>query len=142
MIASMWIGNLILLLLNLPLIGIWVKLLSVPYRLLYPGILLVGCLGVYSVGNSAFDVMMAAAFGLLGYVFVRLNCDRTSFLLGFILGPLFEENLRRAMIFSGGDATVFLRRPISLVLLMLGTALLLATATSAMARVRQEALSA
>jgi putative tricarboxylic transport membrane protein len=142
MIASMWIGNLILLLLNLPLIAIWVKLLTVPYRLLYPAILLVGCLGVYSVGNSAFDVMMAAAFGVVGYVFVRLHCDRTSFLLGFILGPLFEENLRRAMIFSGGDATVFLRRPISLVLLMLGTALLLATATSAMARVRQEALSA
>ena len=98
MIASMWIGNVLLFLLNMPLIGLWVKLLTVPYRLLYPAILLVGCLGVYSVSNSTFDVFMSAAFGLLGYVFVTLDCDRTSFLLGFILGPLLEENLRRAII--------------------------------------------
>ena len=140
MIASMWIGNVLLFLLNMPLIGLWVKLLTVPYRLLYPAILLVGCLGVYSVSNSTFDVFMAAAFGLLGYSFVRLECDRTSFLLGFILGPLLEENLRRAMIFSGGDATVFVRRPISLALLLLGAALVVAMARPAVARIRNEAL--
>ena len=140
MIASMWIGNVLLFLLNMPLIGLWVSLLTVPYRLLYPAILLVGCLGVYSVSNSTFDVFMSAAFGLLGYVFVRLECDRTSFLLGFILGPLLEENLRRAMIFSGGDATVFVRRPISLALLLLGAALMVAIARPAVARIRNEAL--
>ena len=128
MIASMWIGNVILLLLNLPLIGLWVKLLTVPYRLLYPAILLIGCLGVYSISNSTFDVFASGAFGLLGYLFVKLDCDRTSFLLGFILGPLLEENLRRAMTFSGGDATVFVRRPISLALLLLGAVLMVAIA--------------
>jgi TctA family transporter len=124
-IVSMWIGNAILLGLNLPLIPLWVKLLNVPYRFLYPSILVVGSVGVYSVSNSSVDVLMAAAFGLLGFVFIQLEFDRASFLLGYILGPMLEENLRRALTFAAGDASVFVRRPASLVLLLLATTLLL-----------------
>ena len=127
-IVSMWIGNAILLGLNLPLIRFWVKLLNVPYRFLYPSILVVGSVGVYSVSHSTFDVLMAAAFGLLGYVFIRLEFDRTSFLLGYILGPMLEENLRRALTFAGGDASVFVRRPVTLLLLLTAGTLLLARA--------------
>jgi TctA family transporter len=97
LIVSMWIGNLMLVVLNLPLIGIWVKLLQVPYRLLYPAILLFCCIGVYSINNSVFDVFMTAGFGILGWIFVKLECEPAPLLLGFILGPMMEENLRRAM---------------------------------------------
>src|SRR5713226_8433114 len=98
MIASMWIGNLLLVVLNLPLIGIWIKLLSVPYRILYPAILLFSCIGVYSLNNSAVDVALALAFGFLGYVFIKLDCEPAPLLLGFVLGPMMEENLRRTLL--------------------------------------------
>ncbi|KIU45121.1 MULTISPECIES: tripartite tricarboxylate transporter permease [Pseudomonas] len=119
LIVSMWIGNLLLLVLNLPLVGIWVRLLSVPYRLLYPSILLFCCIGVYSVNNSLFDVLLTVAFGLLGYLFIKLRCEPAPLLLGYLLGPLMEENLRRAMLLSRGDPTVFVTRPLSLTLLIL-----------------------
>jgi putative tricarboxylic transport membrane protein len=125
LIVSMWVGNLLLLLLNLPLVGIWVKLLSVPYRLLYPAILLFCCIGVYSVNNSLFDVLLTVLFGLLGYLLIKLRCEPAPLLLGFILGPMMEENLRRAMLLSRGDATVFFTRPLSLTLLLLSLGLIL-----------------
>ena len=102
-----------LVVLNLPLIGIWVKLLQVPYRLLYPAILLFCCIGVYSINNNAFDVFMTALFGVLGYLFFKLDCEPAPLLLGFILGPMMEENLRRALLLSRGDPTVFVTRPMS-----------------------------
>jgi len=139
MIASMWIGNLMLVILNLPLIGMWVKLLTVPYRLLYPSILLFICVGVYSLSNQPFDVMLAALFGLLGYVFVKLECEPAPLILGFILGPLMEENLRRAMLLSRSDATVFFTKPISGVLLGVAIALLLITLAPAVRNTREVA---
>jgi len=123
-VASMWVGNLLLVVLNLPLIGIWVRLLKVPYRLLYPAILLFCCIGVYSVSNSTFDVVLTAAFGVLGYLFIKLQCEPAPLLLGFILGPLMEENLRRALRLSRGDPSVFFTQPLSLAML-LGAAILL-----------------
>ncbi|TNC61822.1 tripartite tricarboxylate transporter permease [Rubellimicrobium roseum] len=118
-IASMWIGNLMLIVLNLPLIGIWVKLLKVPYHILFPIIIAFSSIGVYSVKGNAFDLFAVAAFGLLGYVFLKLRCEPAPLLLGFVLGPLLEENLRRAMILGRGDPSVFLTRPISAALLAL-----------------------
>jgi putative tricarboxylic transport membrane protein len=117
LIASMWIGNLMLIILNLPLIGIWVKLLTVPYRFLYPAILCFCCIGLYTLDNSTFQVFMAAGFGLLGHLFYKLGCEPAPLLLGFVLGPLMEENLRRALLLSRGDWTVFLTRPLSATLL-------------------------
>jgi TctA family transporter len=125
LIASMWIGNLMLVVLNLPLIGMWIKLLTVPYRLLYPAILLFCCIGVYSLSNSTFDVYVTAAFGLLGYAFAKLECEPAPLILGFVLGPLMEENLRRALLLSRGDPTVFVTRPLSLVMLVAALGLLL-----------------
>jgi len=125
LIASMWIGNALLVLLNLPLIGLWVRLLKVPYRLLYPAILLFCCIGIYSVNQSAMEVAFAVGFGVLGYLFIKLDCEPAPLLLGFVLGPLMEENLRRAMLLAHGDATVFLTRPLSAALLAL-TVLLIA----------------
>jgi putative tricarboxylic transport membrane protein len=125
LIVSMWVGNLLLLLLNLPLVGIWVKLLSVPYRLLYPAILLFCCIGVYSVNNSLFDVLLTVLFGLFGYLLIKLRCEPAPLLLGFILGPMMEENLRRAMLLSRGDPSVFVSRPLSLTLLLLSLGLIL-----------------
>ena len=113
LIASMWIGNVMLLILNLPLIGIWVKMLTVPYRLLYPSILVFMAIGVYSLSNSPFDVLLMAIFGILGVVFVKLECEPAPLILGFILGPMMEENLRRALMMSHGDPMVFFTKPIS-----------------------------
>ena len=113
LISSMWIGNAMLLILNLPLIGIWIKLLTVPYRILFPSILVFMTIGVYSLSNSPFDILMLALFGILGYIFVKLDCEPAPLILGFILGPLMEENLRRAMVMSQGDATSLLTQPIS-----------------------------
>jgi putative tricarboxylic transport membrane protein len=124
MIASMWIGNLMLVIINLPMIGIWVKLLTVPYRLLYPAILLFCCIGAYSLNNSVFDVYVVAAFGVIGYVFYKLGCEPVPFLLGFVLGPQMEENFRRAMLLSRGDPMTFLERPLSLGLLIVAALLL------------------
>nr|WP_246849658.1 tripartite tricarboxylate transporter permease [Rubellimicrobium arenae] len=118
-ITSMWIGNLMLIVLNLPLIGIWVKLLKVPYHLLFPIIIAFSSIGVYSVKGNVFDLFTVAFFGLLGYAFLKLRCEPAPLLLGFVLGPLLEENLRRAMILGRGDPSVFLTRPISASLLVL-----------------------
>ena len=128
LIASMWIGNLILVVLNLPLIGIWVQLLKVPYRLLYPAILVFCGIGVYSINNNPFDVTVTAVFGLLGYVFYKLRCEPAPLILGFILGPMMEENLRRAMLLSRGDPTVFFTRPLSLGLLVAAAILIVIVA--------------
>ena len=125
LIASMWIGNLMLVVLNLPLIGMWVKLLQVPYRMLYPAILLFCSIGVYSVNNTSFDVMLTALFGLLGVIFAKLECEPAPLLLGFVLGPLMEENLRRALLLSRGDPTVFFTRPLSASMLAVAAGLLL-----------------
>jgi TctA family transporter len=118
-IASMWIGNLLLVILNLPLIGLWVKLLTVPYKVLFPIIMGFCMIGVYSVRSNVYDLYAVAAFGLLGYVLLKLRCEPAPLLLGFVLGPLLEENLRRAMILGRGDPTVFVTRPISAVILAL-----------------------
>jgi putative tricarboxylic transport membrane protein len=139
LIASMWIGNLMLVILNLPLIGIWVQLLKVPYRLLYPAILVFCCIGVYSINNNSFDVTMTAVFGVIGYLFFKLRCEPAPLILGFILGPMMEENLRRAMLLSRGDATVFFTRPLSLGLLILAAALIVIVALPQISKKREEA---
>jgi putative tricarboxylic transport membrane protein len=125
MIASMWIGNLMLVIINLPLIGIWVQLLKVPYRFLYLAILLFCAIGVYTVNNSYSAVIIAAFFGVVGFMLMRLECEPAPMILGFVLGPLMEENLRRAMKISGGDPMIFVQRPISLGLLIAAGLLLL-----------------
>jgi TctA family transporter len=139
MIASMWVGNLMLVVLNLPLIGMWIKLLTIPYRMLYPAILLFCCVGVYSLSNSPFDVMQTAVFGVVGYIWVKLECEPAPLILGFILGPLMEENLRRAMLLSRGDATVFFQRPISLTMLLIAALLLVIVLAPAVRKKREEA---
>ena len=122
-VASMWIGNLMLLVLNLPLVGIWIRLLMIPYRLLYPAILVFCCIGVYSVHNSTFDVALAAGFGVLGMIFKQLRCSPAPLALALILEPVLEDNLRRSMIISHGDPTVFVTHPISLGILIFTAAL-------------------
>jgi TctA family transporter len=117
MVASMWIGNLMLLVINMPLIGIWVRLLSVPYRLLYPAILLFCVIGIYGTNTSPGQLALCAVFAAFGYVLVRFGCEPAPLVLGFILGPLMEENLRRSLVISRGDPIVFIERPISAVLL-------------------------
>ena len=139
LIASMWIGNLMLVVLNLPMIGLWVKLLRVPYRLLYPAILLFCCIGVYSLQNNVFDVMLTVVFGVLGWIFVKFECEPAPLLLGFILGPLMEENLRRALLLSRRAPTVFFTRPLSLAMLALAGFLLLIIVLPAVRKTRQEA---
>jgi TctA family transporter len=139
MIASMWIGNLMLVVINLPMIGIWVKLLTVPYRFLAPAILLFCCIGAYSLQNSTFHVMQVAAFGVLGYIFARLGCEGAPFLLGLVLGPQMEEYFRRAMLLSRGDPMVFLERPISLGLLITTALLLILMALPSIKKARKQA---
>ncbi|WP_439612414.1 tripartite tricarboxylate transporter permease [Reyranella sp.] len=139
MIASMWIGNAMLVIINLPMIGIWVKLLTVPYRFLAPAILLFCCIGAYSLQNSTFHVMQVAVFGVLGYIFVRLGCEGAPFLLGLVLGPQMEEYFRRAMLLSRGNPMVFLERPISLGLLITTALLLLLMAIPSFKKARKEA---
>src|SRR5216117_3819829 len=138
MIASMWVGNLMVVV-NLPLIGMWIKLLMVPYRILYPAILVFCCIGVYSISNSPFDVMQTAAFGVVGYIFVKLECEPAPLILGFILGPLMEENLRRAMLLSRGDPLVFFQRPISLTMLLIAGLLLTVVVAPTVRKKREEA---
>ena len=125
--------------LNLPLIGIWIKLLQVPYRLLYPAILLFCAIGVYSTNNTSFDVMQTAAFGFLGVVFMKLECEPAPLLLGFVLGPMMEENLRRALLLSRGDPTVFVTRPLSLVMLLMAVALIVIIVLPNVRKTREEA---
>jgi putative tricarboxylic transport membrane protein len=114
LIASMWIGNAMLVVLNLPMIGLWVKLLQVPYRFLFPAIMAFSAIGVYSVNNSSYEIYLTALFGVIGFVWIRLGCSPAPMLLGFVLGPMMEEHLRRAMLMSKGDPSVFVTRPISL----------------------------
>jgi putative tricarboxylic transport membrane protein len=139
LIASMWIGNAMLVILNLPLIGLWVKLLSVPYRLLFPAIMSFMVIGVYSVNNLDLDVYMMVLFGVLGYVFVKLKCEPAPLILAFVLGPLMEENLRRALLISRGDPTVFVTRPISAAFLIATVILLLILVVPSVRKKRDEA---
>jgi putative tricarboxylic transport membrane protein len=139
LIASMWIGNLMLVVLNLPLIGMWIKLLAVPYRMLYPAILLFCAIGVYTVNNTSFDVMQTAFFGLLGVLFAKLECEPAPLLLGFVLGPMMEENLRRALLLSRGDPFVFMQRPISAGLLIAAVLLIVIIGLPNVKRKREEA---
>jgi putative tricarboxylic transport membrane protein len=138
LIASMWIGNLMLLVLNLPLVGVWVKLLTVPYKLLFPGIIIFSVIGIYTMGSNAFDLYTLAIFGALGYALIKLDCEPAPLLLGFVLGPMLEEHLRRAMLFSLGDPTIFVTRPISAVLLGLAALALIALALPAIAGKREQ----
>src|SRR5438105_5107742 len=140
LIASMWIGNLMLLVLNLPLVGVWIKLLAVPYQLLFPAIFVFCCIGAYSVDNKVFDVYEIAALSALGYVLLKLDCEPAPMVLGFILGPMMEENLRRAMMISFGDPAVFLTRPLSAAFLIAAAALLVAIALPALRAKREEAM--
>ncbi|MBB3899362.1 tripartite tricarboxylate transporter permease [Roseococcus suduntuyensis] len=125
LVASFWIGNVLLVILNLPLIGMWVKLLQIPYRFLFPSILMFIAIGVFSVNNNTFDIFMVLIFGVFGYFLMLLRFEPAPLLLGYILGPLMEEHLRRAMLLSRGDATVFVTRPISAAFIFVTTALLL-----------------
>ncbi|MGQ0547607.1 MAG: tripartite tricarboxylate transporter permease, partial [Betaproteobacteria bacterium] len=137
LIASMWIGNLMLVVLNLPLIGIWIRLLTIPYRFLYPSILVFMAIGVFSLSNNPWDVLIMAVFGLIGYVCVKLECEPAPMILGFILGPLMEENLRRAMLLSRGDPTVFFTKPISAGFMIAAVLLLVAVALPALRKKRE-----
>lgn len=138
LVASMWIGNLMLVIINLPLIGIWVKLLSIPYRLLYPCILMFCCIGIYSINNSTFDVIMAGAFGIVGYWMIKYDFEPAPLALGWVLGPLLEENLRRAMLLSHGDPTVFVTRPISAGLLFFAFILVVVAVLPSIRKRREE----
>jgi putative tricarboxylic transport membrane protein len=137
-IASMWIGNLMLIILNLPLIGLWVRLLKVPYHVLFPIIMAFCSIGVYSVNSNAYDLYAVAAFGFFGYLLIKLRCEPAPLLLGFVLGPLLEENLRRAMILGRGDPTTFLTRPISATLLALTVLVLVIVLMPAVRKKRAE----
>jgi TctA family transporter len=128
LIASMWIGNLMLVILNLPLVGLWASMLKVPYRLLFPAIMAFSAIGIFSVNNSPMEVYLAAIFGVLGFVWMKLGFNLTPMLLGFVLGPLMEENLRRAMLMARGDVSVFVTRPISLAFMVITGLILLAVA--------------
>jgi TctA family transporter len=139
LIASRWVGNAMLVVLNLPMIGIWIRLLTVPYRMLYPAILLFCAIGVYTVNNTSFDVMQTAAFGFLGVLFVKLEMEPAPLLLGFVLGPMMEENLRRALLLSRGDPLVFMTRPISAGLLIAAALLIIVIALPNMRSKREEA---
>jgi TctA family transporter len=135
----MWIGNFMLVIINLPMVGIWVRLLTVPYRLLFPAILLLCSIGVYGVNNSWVEVAITAGFGIVGYVFYKLGCEPAPLVLALVLGPLMEENLRRALLISRGDPTVFVQRPISAILLLMALALVIAFVLPSMKKTRQEA---
>jgi len=139
MVASMWIGNLMLLVINLPMLGIWVKLLSVPYRLLYPAVLLFCVIGVYSTNSTFAQIALTAIFSVFGYVLLKFGCEPAPMVLGFILGPLMEENLRRSLVISRGDPMVFIERPISAVLLALTIAAIALIVLPQIRKKREEA---
>jgi TctA family transporter len=138
LIASMWIGNAMLVILNLPLIGLWVSLLRIPYNILFPAIIAFCCIGVYSVNNSAFAVYLVTISGLVGYLLMKLECEPAPFILGFILGPMLEEHLRRAMLISGGDLSVFVTRPISAGLLAVAAITLFIVSRPSVQKQREE----
>jgi len=139
LIASMWIGNLMLIILNLPLIGMWIKLLTIPYKWLFPAIVLFCAIGVYSTNNNTWDVWMVAIFGVVGYGFIKLGCEPAPLMLGFILGPMMEENLRRALLLSRGEWSVLVTRPISLGLLLMAALLLVIVLLPSVKAKREEA---
>jgi putative tricarboxylic transport membrane protein len=138
LVASMWIGNLMLVVLNLPLIGLWVKLLEVPYRLLFPAIMAFSAIGIYSVNNSSFEIYLTALFGVLGFVWGKLGFPPAPLLLGFVLGPMMEENLRRAMLMAKGDPSVFVTRPISLGFIIITVGILVVMVAPAVKKRRAE----
>src|SRR6266566_3947707 len=138
MITSMWIGNLMLIIINLPLVGIWVRLLRVPYRLMFPSIVIFCAIGIYSINNAPVDVILAGAFGLLGYWLIKHDFEPAPLLLGMVLGPLMEENLRRALLISRGDATVFFTRPLSAVLMATAAFLLVLALLPSLRKKRDE----
>ena len=139
LIVSMWIGNFFLVVLNLPMIGLWVKMIMVPYHRLYPAILMFCAIGVFSLNNSEFDVWLMALFGLFGYICAKLDAEPAPMLLGFIIGPMMEEYLRRAMLLSHSDPLVFVQRPISATMLALAAAALVVVMLPAMQKKREEA---
>jgi TctA family transporter len=139
LIVSMWIGNLMLVILNLPLVGLWVKLLKVPYRILFPAILVFCTIGVYSLNYNVFDIWMTAAFGLVGYIWAKLKCEGAPLLLGLVLGPMMEENFRRALLLARGDYTTFITRPLSATLLVLSLILVILVALPSVKKKREEA---
>ena len=138
LIASMWVGNFMLIILNLPLIGIWIKLLTVPYRFLFPAIMTFCCIGLYTLNNSPFDVYIGAFFALVGYTFYKLGCEPAPLLLGFILGPMMEENLRRALLLSRGDWFTFLTRPLSAGLLIAAALMIVIVMLPSISKKREE----
>jgi TctA family transporter len=138
-VVSMWIGNLMLIILNLPLIGMWVRVIMIPYQYLYPGILVFCAIGVFSLKNAQFDIYLMGLFGVLGYVFSKLGCEAAPMLLAFILGPLMEEYLRRAMLLSRGNPWVFLQRPISATLLVIAVLALCSVLIPSFSKTREEA---
>jgi TctA family transporter len=140
LVASMWVGNLMLLVLNLPLIGLWVKLLAVPYRLLFPAIFVFCCIGVFTVDNKIFDIYVLAALSAVAYVLLKLDCEPAPLILGFILGPMMEEQMRRAMMINFGDVTIFLTRPISACFLIAAAAMMLLIALPSLRAKREVAL--
>lgn len=140
MTASMWIGNLMLVIINLPLIGIWVQLLNVPYRMLFPAIIIFACIGVFSVNYSVFDLGTTAFFGALGYLFIRLRCEPAPFILAFVLGPMIEENFRRSMLIGQGRLQIFVERPICLALLLIAAAIMLAASLPSITAQREKVL--
>jgi TctA family transporter len=135
----MWLGNAMLIILNLPLIGMWIKLLTVPYRWLFPAIVLFCAIGVYSTNNNTFDIWMVGAFGVIGYTFIKLKVEPAPLLLGFILGPMMEENLRRALLLSRGDWSVFVTRGLSASLLAAAAVLLIIVLLPSVKSKREEA---
>lgn len=139
LIVSMWIGNFFLIVLNLPMIGLWVRMITVPYRHLFPAVLVFCAIGVFSLNNAEFDVYLMALFGVLGYVFAKLDCEPAPMLLGFILGPMMEEYLRRALLLSRGDPTVFITRPISAVMLTMAVVALIVVLSPSIQKKREEA---
>jgi TctA family transporter len=139
LIASMWIGNLMLVVLNLPLIGMWIKLLTVPYRLMFPAIVLFCAIGVYTTNNNTFDIWLVGLFGFVGYLFIKIGCEPAPLLLGFILGPMMEENLRRTLLLSRGDWSVLVTRPLSAGLLAAAAILIVIVSAPAIKRKREEA---
>jgi putative tricarboxylic transport membrane protein len=139
LIASMWVGNFMLIILNLPLIGVWIKLLTVPYRFLFPAIIVFCSIGLYTLNNNAFDVYVGAAFAVVGYIFYKLHCEPAPLLLGFILGPMMEENLRRALLLSRGDWTTFATRGLSAGLLLAALAMIVVVTLPSIKAKRREA---
>src|SRR3954453_8693206 len=139
-VASMWLGNLMLVILNLPLVGMWVRLLRIPYRLLFPAILAFCCVGTYTINSNVFDVFVMAFFSVFGYVCLKLDCEPAPLILGFVLGPMMEENLRRALLISRGDPSVFVTEPISLAFLLVSALLLIVVAAPWIRARREEAL--